>query len=162
MLIREVAEQDFDAILALNEESVHFLSPLTMQRLQHLHQQSAYHRVIEADGDICAFLLAFKQGADYDSVNYLWFAKHYPQFLYIDRVVVSAKQQGGGLGKRLYQDIIGFAREKSLPYLVCEFDIEPMNEGSKHFHQRFGFSEVGVQTYGAKTLKKVSLQALAL
>src|SRR5512143_2195808 len=101
-MIRDATPADFPAILALNAESVHFLSPLDAARLQHLHAQAAYHRLVEIDGAVVAFLLVLREGADYDSPNYRWFAQHDAQFLYIDRIVVAAAQQGQRLGAQLY------------------------------------------------------------
>ena len=49
-MIRDAAPRDFPAILALNAESVHFLSPLDEARLRRLHTQAARHRVVEVDG----------------------------------------------------------------------------------------------------------------
>ena len=128
-MIRDARESDFGQILALNAESVHFLSPLDDARLRHLHKQAAYHRVVDDDGTIGAFLLAFREGVDYDSPNYAWFAGTYPQFLYIDRIVVSMIARGRGLGAQLYNDIIAFASESRLDKLTCEFDIDPPNPG---------------------------------
>ena len=156
---RDTTQRDFPAILALNEASVHFLSPLTPARLAALHAASAWHRVVEVDSVIAAFLLAFRECAAYDSPNYRWFCRRYPQFLYIDRVVVADTQRGGGLGRLLYEDAIEYARRAGVPRLTCEYDIEPPNEGSARFHQRFGFVEVGSQSV-ADGKKRVSLQAL--
>jgi uncharacterized protein len=156
-VIRDAQPQDFPAILALNAESEHFLSPMDARRLEHLHAQSALHRVVEEDGQVQAFLLALREGADYDSVNYRWFAQHYPRFLYIDRVVVAAGQQGRGWGRALYADLFARAREMGLRDVTCEFDLEPPNEGSQRFHARFGFAEVGRQHAGTHR-KLVSLQ----
>lgn len=70
MLIRDANIDDFARILHLNEESVHFLSPLSLPRLQALHAEANYHRVIELEGEIAGFLLAFREGTQYDSSNY--------------------------------------------------------------------------------------------
>lgn len=161
MLIRDANAKDFAQILQINEASVHFLSPLNAARLQALHEQSSYHRVVDSAGEIAGFLLAFRENAAYDSSNYQWFDKHFQQFLYIDRVVVSKKFQGQGIGNRLYDDIFAFARSTQAIKLTCEFDIEPPNEISRRFHARYGFSEVGQRSYGADN-KKVSLQSASL
>jgi len=161
MILREVTRADFGAILALNAGSVHFLSPLDADRLDDLDRRAAYHRVIEDDGRIAAFLLAFREGAGYDSPNYLWFAERYPTFLYIDRIVIDAAQRGRGLGVRLYEDIATFASDAGVPWLTCEFDTEPPNPVSAQFHARMGFREVGTQRVGGGK-KKVSLQAKAV
>jgi len=161
MLIRDASAADFERILQLNEESEHFLSPMTLARLEALHAGAAYHRVMDDDGKIAGFLLAFREGTRYDSSNYLWFTQHYDQFLYIDRVVVSKQYQGQGLGNQLYDDLFEFARASGVTRITCEFDIEPPNDASRRFHQRFGFSEVGTRSHGEIT-KQVSLQMVAV
>ena len=161
MSIREAERSDFAAILALNEESVHFLSPLGADSLERLQRSAAYHKVIDADGEIAAFLLAFREGAAYESPNYLWFAERYPRFLYIDRIVVAPAHRGAGLGARLYEDIAAFAKRSGALWLTCEFDIDPPNPASMRFHERMGFHEVGTQTIGGGR-KRVSLQAKAI
>ena len=159
-MIRDVRPDDFPAILALNAESVHFLSPLDKEKLRHLHAQAAHHRVVEIDGAVAAFLLVLREGADYDSPNYRWFAGQYGQFLYIDRVVVDLRRQGQGLGARLYDDLIEFAKASSVAQLTCEYDLDPPNPASAGFHARYGFREVGRQWLGGGK-KQVSLQARA-
>ena len=160
-MIRNAIADDFPAILALNAESVHFLSPLDAMRLRDLHAQSAYHRVVEHEEKVAAFLLAFREGADYDSPNYRWFAQRYAQFLYIDRIVVAPTARGLGFGAHLYDDILAFAAGTNAARLTAEFDVEPPNPVSAAFHQRYGFREVGTQWIGGDK-KQVSLQAREL
>ena len=157
-MIRDAAANDFPTILELNAASVHFLSPLDAAKLQQLHAQAAYHRVVEVQGRVAAFLLAFREGAHYDSPNYLWFTQHYPTFLYIDRVVVNHAARGLGLGIQLYDDILAFAAHAGVARLTCEFDLDPPNPVSAKFHWRYAFREVGRQWLGANK-KQVSLQA---
>jgi len=161
MLIRDASPADFERILRLNEESVHFLSPLTPERLDVLHAEAAYHRVVDDDGDIAGFLLAFREGASYDSINYRWFANRFERFFYVDRIVVSKVYQGKGVGNRLYDDVFAFARSPHAITIACEFDIDPPNEASNRFHQRYGFKEIGRQFTGNGG-KQVSLQSLVL
>lgn len=156
-MIRDATPGDFAAILALNAESVHFLSPLDEGRLQRLHAQAAYHRVVDIDGTAAAFLLVLREGADYDSPNYLWFAAHYAQFLYIDRIVVDVRRHGRGLAGELYDDLVRFAQDSGVSQLTCEFDLDPPNPASAKFHARYGFREVGTQWLGGGK-KQVSLQ----
>lgn len=75
MLIRDITVGDYPEILKMNEASEHYLSPLNYQRLEVLHQQSKYHKVIELEGTLAAFVLAFDRDADYDSPNY--FMRHF-------------------------------------------------------------------------------------
>ncbi len=156
-MIRTAAATDFDAIVELNLESEHFLSPMDRSRLVHLDAMAALHLVAEAHGEVSAFLLAFREGADYDSPNYRWFDTRYVRFLYIDRVVVSSRARGTGLGSALYRGVFDKAEADDVPCVVCEYDVEPPNEASRRFHAGFGFVEVGRQRLPGG--KAVSLQA---
>lgn len=156
--IRLATPNDFGTILALNHEWVRFLSPLDAQRLASLHAEAAYHRVVEVDGEVVAFLLAFREGCQYDSVNYRWFVPRYPAFLYVDRIVISGTRQSQGWGARLYRDLFEFAARHGAPVVTCEIDADPPNPTSRRFHERFGFVEVGQQRVAGGT-KQVSLQA---
>jgi predicted GNAT superfamily acetyltransferase len=155
--IRPMTIADHETVLLLNEQSVHFLSPLSGERLAELQAQSALHIVAEQNGAVAAFLLALREGAGYDSVNYQWFAQRYPQFLYIDRVVVSAGSRSSGLGKRLYQYAFAYAADAEVARVVCEIDAQPPNPVSAQFHRKFGFKEVGRQSISGGA-KIVSLQ----
>lgn len=160
MLLRDATANDALAVLALNRAFVSVLSPLDAARLTHLAGQSARYRVAEQAGQVLAFLLAMREGADYDSPNYRWFAERYPRFLYVDRIVVAAQAQGLGLGAALYGDVFAYATAVGVTVVTCEFDLVPPNQVSARFHARLGFREVGRQTLGAG--KEVSLQAIEL
>ncbi len=114
MLLRDANPDGFAEILRMNQESVQFLSPMDAVRLIVLHEMAAYHRVLSEGGRACAFLLAMREACDYDSPNLSWFTERYDQFLYVDRVVISADQQGRGLGPMLYADLLSFARAVAL------------------------------------------------
>jgi predicted GNAT superfamily acetyltransferase len=158
MHIRDALPADHPAILALNLESEALLSPMDARRLAHLDAQAAYHRVaVDDGGTVAAFLLAFREGADYDSPNYQWFAERYPRFLYVDRIAVAQSQHGRGIGARLYRDLFGFARTHGVGTIACEFYSKPLNAASQAFHARFGFREVGTQ-WLPDVRKQVSLQ----
>jgi predicted GNAT superfamily acetyltransferase len=157
MNTRPIVPADFADVLALNEESVRYLSPLSLSQLATLHEQSAFHRIVEKEGLVIAFILAFREGADYASVNYRWFARRYKHFLYIDRVVVSRHIQSKGAGTILYREVFRHADEHQIPIVTCEFDVEPPNPISERFHAGFGFAEVGRQSI-LDGKKVVSLQ----
>jgi hypothetical protein len=155
-VIRDARPADFPVIAALNAQSEQYLSPMSAARLTQLHAWAAYHRVVELEEEVAAFLLAFREGADYDSPNYRWFKERYVSFVYIDRVVVAAAHRGKGFGAALYEDVFAFASEQGVATVTCEFDVEPPNEVSRRFHAKFGFREVGAHSYNNK---RVSLQA---
>lgn len=155
--IRDARPEDYDDMLALNQELVHFLSPLDMERLAELVADSAVCTVVELDGAFAGFLLGFREKADYDSINYLWFEANYPSFLYVDRVVISPQAQGAGLGAALYDDVFARAARDGVPAITAEYYVVPFNEVSSKFHERYGFREVGRQQT-ADGKKTVSLQ----
>ncbi len=157
-MLRDATPADFPAILALNEAFVAVLSPLDGERLAQLHAQAALHRVIEQEGQIGAFLLVFREGADYDGAIYRWFAQRYARFLYVDRIVVAGGWQAQGAGSRLYRDVRALALGDAVPLITCEFDIDPPNPASARFHSRQGFREVGQRQLGGG--KTVSMQVL--
>lgn len=155
--LRDAQAGDHAAILALNLAEEDMLSPMDPARLRQLAAQAACLRVLcEGDAPV-AFLLAFREGAAYDSPNYLWFAQRYPRFFYVDRVVVAASHQGRGLGRRLYQDLFEAARREGVDAVTCEYYTVPPNEASRRFHAAFGFREVGSQWLPERR-KQVSLQ----
>lgn len=158
-LIRDAVVADSPAVLHMNLESERFLSPMDAQRLEQLRAAAALHRVACIEDEVVAFLLALREGAQYDSPNYQWFASRYDRFLYIDRVVVAGAHQGKQLGGELYGDLFRLAREARVSRVVCEFDVVPPNEASRKFHSRMGFTAVGEQWVGKK---KVSLQEARL
>jgi predicted GNAT superfamily acetyltransferase len=160
-LIRDATAADHAAVLALNLESEAMLAPMDAAHLGALEAKAAYHRVAIEDDAVSAFLLAFREGADYDSPNYRWFSERYDRFLYVDRVAVSAEHQGRGLGASLYANLFAFARAHDVPRVVCEYYSEPMNLASQAFHARMGFVEVGSQWLPERG-KRVSYQVAEL
>lgn len=161
MILRRAEEGDFEELLRLNQEWVHFTSPLDAEALAQLHRESASHSVLETDAGVVAFLLALREGADYASPNYRWFEDRGGIFLYIDRVIVDRAHQGTGLARLLYDDLIALARRSGVRRIVCELDIDPLNEASARFHDRYGFREVGTLRV-AGGAKLVSLRELDL
>lgn len=161
MRIVPVTPDHLAAILALNEEFVQVLAPLSRERLELLDSLASYHRVAVDQDEVAGFVLAFGPDARHDSVNFRWFAARYRSFLYVDRVVVEAHRQGAGIGGLLYRDLFAFAIDEGYEQVTCEIDADPPNPRSERFHERFGFREVGVQQveYVAGSPKRVSLRA---
>jgi uncharacterized protein len=139
-------------VLALNNEHARELSWLDADRLAELAGRAFLARRI---GAVEAFLLAFDQDADYDSLNFLWFRARYPRFVYVDRIVVASSARGHGHARRLYDDLFRHALRAGHERIVCEVNREPPNPASDAFHAALGFSEVGSAAIhdGAKTVR---------
>lgn len=144
-LIRNAEVADFGAIVVLNAAEVQHTSAMDAARLAELHAMAAYHRVAVVEGEVAAFLLALREDAPYRNDNHGWFKSRYPRFIYVDRIVVGPRGAGLGLGSLLYRDLFDQARTHGVPIVCCEYNIEPPNEPSRRFHERFGFHEVGSQ-----------------
>src|ERR1700737_1553426 len=143
------------SLLALNNAHAQELSWLEPARLEHMVAQAFLARRI---GNLDAFLLAFDQGADYDSPNFLWFRARYPRFVYVDRIVVAASARGRGCARRLYRDLFEHAESAGHERVVCEVNIGPPNPASAAFHAALGFAEVGRASIheGRKTVRYLS------
>lgn len=157
IIIRDATEHDYPEIVKLNADQVEFTSPMDIDRLKLLDSLADYHRVVVTEAMVVAFMLAMKAGVPYGNDNYDWFSARYENFLYIDRVVVTAGYQGRRIGTLFYEDIFKFARENKIPLVTCEINILPPNERSLAFHAKLGFKEVGEQWI--QNNKKVSMQA---
>ncbi|HPA00809.1 MAG TPA: GNAT family N-acetyltransferase [Chiayiivirga sp.] len=140
--IREVREDELDVVLALNNAAGPSILPLTEAQLRFGFEEAAYFRVAESAGRIVGFLIAYDENSRYASSNYRWFRSRYPQFLYIDRVVIASAQRGGGVGRIFYADVTSFAEVRT-PLLTCEVFLEPRNDTALVFHGTYGFQEVG-------------------
>jgi predicted GNAT superfamily acetyltransferase len=164
MQILPATTDHFAAILDLNEEFVEVLAPLSRGLLELLDSLASYHRVAIDQNDVAGFVLAFGSDTHHDDVNFRWFAARYPSFMYVDRVVVSSRRQGIGVGSLLYRDLFAFARREGYDQVTCEIDADPPNPRSERFHDGFGFREVGSQQveYVAGRPKLVSLRSAPL
>jgi predicted GNAT superfamily acetyltransferase len=158
ILIRNPNTFDYQAIVDINSAEVQHTSPMNAKYLHDLDQFSSYHRVAEVAGNVVAFLLAMRENSPYRNANYEWFASRYVKFFYIDRIVVDEKYGGLRIGTMLYQNLFEYASSKSITAITCEYNLIPLNEPSRIFHEKFGFKEVGTQ-WLANGTKKVSLQA---
>ena len=140
--IRDVQEHELDSVLTLNNTAGPAILPLDMARLRYLYETAEYFRVAIRDDILSGFLVGFGSHAQHDSSNFAWFRQHYPDFFYIDRVLVASRRRGGGVGRALYADVQSYA-ELRYPQLACEVFLEQGAEHALLFHGSSGFREVG-------------------
>lgn len=160
-IITGITADHYADILRINQDNVEMLSPLDEKGLAELLQKAALARAAVTDGHVAAFVIALREGTDYQSVNYRWFGSRLDRFLYIDRIAVAQEYRGRGLGSQLYSEVLAFARSTGAATLAAEINVEPENRPSLAFHRSFGFAEVGRQTIdGGK--KTVSMQTRTL
>jgi uncharacterized protein len=147
LAIRDVREHELDAVLALNNTAGRSILVLDAVQLRYFYDHADYFRVAEIDGHLAGFLIALRDGSDYNSPNYRWFSEHYPSFVYIDRIVIANAYRRHGLGRIFYCDVNSFA-EVRVPLLACEVFLEPVDDVVVLFHGTYGFQEVGQQRMG--------------
>ena len=99
-------------------------------------------------------MLALDERAIYASENFGYFKRNYPQFAYVDRIVVSPDYRRAGIGARLYANLFTEASDKTR--FTCEVNVRPPNPGSLAFHERLGFATVAEQDTGGGE-KRVAL-----
>jgi hypothetical protein len=140
--IRDVREHELDSVLALNNAAGPAILPLDSARLRRFYEEADYFRIAERDGMLAGFLVGFGPDSGHDSSNFRWFRERYPDFFYIDRIVVASRRRGGGVGRALYADVQSYA-ELRHPLLACEVFLDADSDPALLFHGSFGFQEIG-------------------
>jgi uncharacterized protein len=156
-MLRSADGSDLPEVLELNRDSETETSPLDPVRLRQLASRAAYFKVSVGEAGLEGFLLAFREDASHDSLNFLWFKKRFERFLYIDRVIVRREKRQRGVASQLYADAEEHAVSSNVPLLACEINLQPSNPHSLAFHRSRGFSEVDTLELSAAG-KLVSLQ----
>lgn len=139
-VLRPITVADHEAVLALNQESVHLLAPLDEARLHQLLAWSDRAEVIVHQGDLAGFVLTFATGSAYDGENFGWFTSVYDDVYYLDRIVLAPHARRHGLGSAVYDELEAATTH---PVLCLEVNLEPPNEPSLAFHRKRGYVEVG-------------------
>lgn len=153
--ILDIDIRSIPVIHEMNEQALPHVNSVTTDYFLAQVSNDSYFRAVYVKDEPVAFLLAMDESADYDSLNFLWFRRHYAEFIYIDRIVVGPRHRRSGLGALLYSDLEEWARNRT-PRLACEVNLQPPNEPSLRFHRTLGFVPVGQQeTDGGR--KTVSL-----
>jgi len=142
IVIRDVREHELDSVLALNNNAGLAILPLDSARVHDFFERAEYFRVAEREGNLAGFLVGFGSRAGHDSSNYAWFQERYPDFFYIDRIVVASRRRGGGVGRAFYADVQSYA-ELRYPQLACEVFLDHGADPALLFHGSFGFREIG-------------------
>jgi predicted GNAT superfamily acetyltransferase len=156
IIIRDVREHELDLVLALNNAAGPGILPMDAAKLQFFWENADYFRVAEKDGLLAGFLVALSQDAPHDSPNFLWFRERYPQFLYIDRIVIASTRRGAGVGRVFYGDVQSFA-EVRVPRIAAEVFLESSSHPALLFHGSFGFREVGQHLMAGPGLRAAML-----
>ena len=143
IVVRDVRAADVTPLHAINQAAVPGVGSVTRQHFTRLVFDLA-DAVFVATGDDepLGFALCMIEGVEHSSLNYQWVMQHYTMFSYVDRVAVSERARGHGVGGLLYKHVSAHYTGRR-PVLMAEVNLEPPNPGSVRFHKREGFLEVG-------------------
>lgn len=135
---------DIDWYYELNEACVPEVNSLPKAELARLIDAAVYAKGAWVDDLPAGVMIAFGPGADYGSLNYAWFSRHYDDFVYMDRIMVHERARRLGVGRRLYEDLFADMAGR-FAFVGCEVNSRPPNPGSMAFHEGLGFRPVGEQ-----------------
>lgn len=130
--------EDLDIVHAINQENVPAVGEESRSSLEEIFGLCSMALVAEDDA-IRGFCMVLPPGTSYESPNYLYFCDHYQDFVYLDRVAITASHRSRGVGPMLYREVESRA---TADWFTLEVNIKPLNEGSLRFHAREGFVEV--------------------
>jgi hypothetical protein len=139
VIVRDMTLDDLNVVHAINEENVPAVGQETFEDLRAIFDVCSINLVAEIDGRVRGFCMVMPPGTDYSSPNYLYFCERHADFVYLDRVAITAEAQGRGIGPMLYREV---ERRSTAPWFALEVNVKPPNEGSMRFHAREGFVEV--------------------
>jgi predicted GNAT superfamily acetyltransferase len=145
MRLRTLARGDVPAIVALNNAATPAVPVMTDQEMTTLLDAADFGFAAVMPTELLGFVIGFRTGSDYASVNYRYFEDRGTDHLYIDRIVVDEAARGMRVGQTLYNRVFRLAIAEGRAEVTCEVNVEPPNPGSLAFHARLGFSEVGRQ-----------------
>ena len=141
-IIKKATESDLDFALSLNQTSLSAVSHSNLKQMKYFLDVSSYFKILCIENSPVGFLIGLMPGMDYKSENYLWVNRIYQSFIYIDRVIIDAKNRNKGLGSILYDDLVK-SFQGNVENVICEVNVKPYNSQSLHFHEKYGFKEIG-------------------
>ena len=135
---------DANTLLAINNAALPDIGELSIHKARWLAEHCVIPGLAMLDGQAAGMVVVLSDHCGYDSDFYRWFTDRYQNFLYIDRIVVTAWARGQGVAKQIYQRIEQTGKEKGMA-IVADVYSEPPNVPSLKLHRSMGFEEVGSQ-----------------
>jgi len=140
--LRECTIADVSTMWEINEQGLPGTGKVTEKEISHLMEISevcigAFH-----EESLVGFVICLLPKRNYGSSNYSWFNERYEKFIYVDRIAVDTQFRDRGIGSKLYQRVIQYSNENSIP-ITAEVSLDPPNPGSDRFHIRHSFNSVG-------------------
>ncbi|MDT8404111.1 GNAT family N-acetyltransferase [Sulfuriflexus sp.] len=152
MVIRLVEERDLEEVTEIGHSwtisgehqdySNGFLvSSFTMKEYREFIKNAEYFYLLEYEGEIQAFLLAYNSDSisDNETVNILLKTNVIEEFILIKQICVNKNRKIKGAASRLYNYLSELRPERSQLAVIV---LEPVNEHSIAFHEDNGFRKL--------------------
>ena len=125
VVIRPAVEDDFPAILAIEEAAFEPLWRNTAASLARQQKTSSFFTVAQLDGQVVGYAYGSLAG----------------RHAHLTRIAVSPRHQGQGIGVRLLADTIRFCRERDV--FGITLNTQQDNARAQRLYQWFGFRVLG-------------------
>ena len=102
---------DANLLLALNNAAVPDVGKLSLAKARWLTDRCVLPGMASLDDQVAGIVVVLNDHCGYNSDFYRWFTDRYTNFLYIERVIVTAWARGRGVATALYQATEQAARE---------------------------------------------------
>lgn len=140
--IRPVLAGDVSDVARLNAANEPAVGPLDDDRVSLFLRDATWLVAVDATRDVVGTFVGLREGLDYASPNYRWFAGRHDVFAYVDRIAIDPRVRGTGLADRLYRRWFAAAAAAGVPLACAEVNVRPANPRSLAFHARHGFAAV--------------------
>ena len=148
---RALTLDDIPRMVEINEQGLPGTGKVSEEEMADLLQLSELALGLDNETGLAGFVLCLLPGTRYGSLNYAWFNQKFQQFLYVDRIAVTAEHRSRKIGSSLYAKVFFEANRLRVP-VAAEVSLEPPNPGSMRFHFRHEFQEVGVLRHESKSV----------
>lgn len=142
--IRAASVADHSAALALNNAHTPHVNALSESEFAWIAARCGHFAVAADTEGLVGLVMCLPSGLDYWSQNYDWFTARYPEFLYLDRVVVGPRARRTGIGRALYDHMHATVADR-WSRVTLEVNLRPPNPVSIAFHEAMGYRDVGVR-----------------
>ncbi len=141
--VRAARPEDFDSILAINEQGRPGIVALDAGELRRLLRLDGRLIVADRGGEVLGYVIVFDSLSAYDGEEFRALRQGLRDpFLYVDQLAVSQACRRMGVAGRLYEALATGVAGLPVRPICCEVNLEPPNPASMAFHQRMGFMEL--------------------
>jgi ribosomal protein S18 acetylase RimI-like enzyme len=144
--------KDVETIARLNEPVQTLHNQLYPERFKKYNYKEVYKYFVEIVNEDNQHFYVYS--LDNSAVGYIWFTEIQKKgtafskkdhYIYIQQVSVNENYQGLGIGKQLFNEVLHFAKEKSIKRIGLDYWVE--NVHAKSVYKKLGFELEKEVTY---------------